>query len=444
MENDIKKTRSQLVRKLFFLVLILLLMAGSFLFGAYISNSETTVAGSINEKTAYIGKVVGKFAPAKPGRLPEDVNFDLFWETWDNIEKYYVDHDKLSEKEMFYGALKGLVASVGDPYTVFMEPKVSKEFADDMAGTFEGIGAEIGIKDDVLTIIAPLPEMPAEIAGLKAGDKVLAIDGETTMGISVDAAVNKIRGEKGTNVILTITRNGLETAEDITITRGAIFIKSIRTSLTEDNIFVIKISNFNNDTAELFNQAVREALDKNPKGIILDLRNNPGGYLETAIEVASEWIESGPIVSEKYSEEKILDHLARGRARLRGIPTIVLVNQGSASASEIVAGAMQDTKQGIIVGKKTFGKGSVQTLNDLSDGSSIKITVAKWLTPNGRSINDEGIETDVDIDFTIEDYNTGSDSQMDRAVELILHPETIDRVDKTASSTSATTTKDTE
>lgn len=439
MENNVNEKKSQIVRRLFFLVLILLLMAGSFSFGIYVSNANTPITKVINEKTAYLGSVVGKYTPVKPGKLPEDVDFNLFWETWDSIEKYYVDHDKLSEKEMFYGALKGLVASVGDPYTVFMEPKVSKEFADDMAGTFEGIGAEIGIKDDVLTIIAPLPEMPAELAGLKAGDKVLAIDGETTIGINIDAAVNKIRGEKGTNVVLTITRNGLETAEDITITRGAIFIKSIRTNMTEDNIFVIKITNFNNDTTDLFNQAVREALDKNPKGIVLDLRNNPGGYLETAIEVASEWIESGPVVSEKYNEDKIIDHLARGRARLKDVPTVVLVNQGSASASEIVAGALQDTNLGIIVGKKSFGKGSVQTLNGLSDGSSLKITVAKWLTPNGRSINDEGIEVDVDIDYGIEDYNTGNDPQMNRAIELILHPETIDRIDKTASSTASST-----
>lgn len=438
MENEEKEKRSHIVRKIFFLILILLLMAGSFSFGAYVTNTNTPFANKVNEETRYLGNVINKYSPAKIGYLSEDVDFDLFWETWDSIEKYYVDHESLSEKEMLYGALKGLVASVGDPYTVFMEPKVSKEFADDMAGTFEGIGAEIGIKDDILTIIAPLPEMPAEKAGLKAGDKVLAIDGETTMGIHIDEAVNKIRGEKGTDVVLTITRDGFDAAEDITITRGAIFIKSVSTSLNEDNIFIIKISNFNNDTTDLFNKAVREALDVNPTGIILDLRNNPGGYLETAIEVGSEWVESGPVVSEKYNEEKIIEHLAIGRARLKNIPTVVLVNQGSASASEIVAGALQDTGEAIIVGKKTFGKGSVQTLNNLSDGSSIKITVAKWLTPKGRSINDEGIQVDVDVDITLEDFNSGKDPQMDRAVELILHPETIDRVEESTSTTTST------
>ncbi|MFA6988441.1 MAG: S41 family peptidase [Candidatus Gastranaerophilaceae bacterium] len=313
---------------------------------------------------------------------------------------------------MFYGAVRGMVASLGDPYTVFMDPKISEEFSNDLAGTFEGIGAEIGIKDDVLTIIAPLADMPAEKAGLLAGDKVLEIDTVSTAGIAIDEAINKIRGPKDTEVKLLIAREG------VVVKRDKIVIKSVTTE-KKDDIFIVRISSFNDDTEKLFNEAVVKIIEANPKGIILDLRNNPGGYLDTAIEVSSEWIEEGLVVIEKYSEEKKIEHLARGRARLSGFPTVVLVNQGSASASEIVAGALQDYKFAQIVGKKTFGKGSVQTLTNLEDGSSIKITVAKWLTPLGRSINDEGIEPNEDVEFKIEDYEAGKDPQLDKALEIL-------------------------
>ena len=189
--------------------------------------------------------------------------------------------------------------------------------------------------------------------------------------------------------------------------------------MRDDKIFVITITNFNNDTTELFKQAAQEAVEKNPKGIILDLRNNPGGYLETAVDVASEWIDQGVIVSEQFNTEKKNDYLRRGRARLKDFPTVVLVNQGSASASEIVSGALKDYGKATIVGMKTFGKGSVQTLDELNDGSSVKITVAKWLTPKGNNINEQGITPDVEVDLTSEDYDKGRDPQLDKAVELL-------------------------
>jgi carboxyl-terminal processing protease len=393
--------------------------AGSGVFMSLKYRNIIPVAQRINaQEDIYVGEVNGLFEDAEKEVLGVDVDFDLFWEVWNTLKNDYVNSDELNDKKMFYGALRGLVASVGDPYTVFMDPKISQDFADDMAGTFEGIGAEIGIKGDILTIIAPLPDMPAEIAGLKAGDKVLAINGTTTMGITIDAAVNKIRGTKGTDVTLSIKRGG-EDLQDIVITRGAIVVKSVRTEMRDDGIYKIRVTNYNNDTRDSFNKAVRFAVENNPKGIILDLRNNPGGYLDTAIEMASEWVEDGLVVVEKYSEELKNEHLARGRARLKNIPTVVLVNQGSASASEIVAGALQDHGKAKIVGKQTFGKGSVQTLNNLKDGSSIKITVAKWLTPSGRSINDEGIEPDIDIDLKIDDYNEDIDPQIEKAVEIL-------------------------
>lgn len=237
--------------------------------------------------------------------------------------------------------------------------------------------------------------------------------------MTVDEAVSKIRGPKNTKVMLTIIREGLKEAKDIEITRDSIVVSSVRTETKDKGVFVIKIMNFNDDTESAFNDAVRSALDGSAKGIILDLRNNPGGYLDTAIEVASEWIEEGPIVSEQYGDGNKIDHLARGRARLKGVPTVVLVNEGSASASEIVSGALQDAGAAKLVGKKTFGKGSVQSLTNLKDGSSIKITIAKWLTPKGRSINEEGVAVDYDIDLSSDDYEKNLDPQMDGAMELL-------------------------
>jgi carboxyl-terminal processing protease len=415
---------------------VLILMWVSFGAGVYMTGKSDLLKDLAKEEVVYIGEVIGKYSSQPEDKVSQDIDFDIFWDVWDTLNGLYVDQDKISDKKLFYGALRGMVAAVGDPYTVFMDPKIAHDFQNDLAGTFEGIGAEIGIKKDILTIIAPLPDMPAETAGLKAGDLVLAIDGESTAGIFIDEAVNKIRGPEGTDVVLTISREGMEEVQDFTITRGKIVVKSVRTSLREDNIYVVKITNFNEDTKNLFNRAIREIIEKNPEGIVLDLRNNPGGFLDTAIEMASEWVDNRIVVVEKYSEDKKIEHLARGRARLAPFPTVVLVNQGSASASEIVSGALQDHGKATIVGQITFGKGSVQTLTDFEDGSSVKVTVAKWLTPSGRSINDEGIEPDIMVELTQEDYANNEDPQLDRAVDILLGKESVEDTD------TATTTVD--
>jgi len=427
----VENKRNKWSKRIALIVLILVLMAASFGSGLYISQKSEVIKKLAEKEVVYLGNLIGKYGGGRDDIFKQDVNFNLFWEVWDTLEKEYVDKNKLNDKEMFYGALKGLVASLDDPYTVFMDPKLSREFADDLAGTFEGIGAEIGIRKEVLTIIAPLEGMPAAKAGLSAGDKVYAINGEATTGMTVDEAVSKIRGPKGTDVTLTIFKEGSDAAKDVVITRGVIIVKSIKTETVssagaggsqekkDNDIFVLKISNFNNDTLELFNKAVQEILAKNPKGIVLDLRNNPGGYLDTAIELASEWVDDGIIVTEKFSEEKKNEYFSRGRARLKDYPTVVLVNRGSASASEILSGALRDYKKATIVGEQTFGKGSVQTLREFGDGSSIKITVAKWLTPNGDSINDAGIKPDIEIKMTDKDYEENKDPQMDKAIEIL-------------------------
>ncbi|MDO8592179.1 MAG: S41 family peptidase [bacterium] len=401
------------------ILLALVLMSASFGAGSIMAQKNEFVKQASVKQAAYAGQVYNKYVTAPNNKLTQDVDFNLFWKIWDLLKEKYVDKNQLGDKQMFYGALRGLAEASGDPYTVFMEPKLAKEFASDLAGTFEGIGAEIGKKNDIITIIAPLADMPAEKAGLKAGDKIYAIDGKTTAGLAVDEAVSKIRGVGGTQVTLTIVRDGFDQAKDFTITRGVIVVKSVRTLMRDDKIFVITITNFNDDTSGLFKAAARKAVELNPGGIILDLRNDPGGYLETAIDVASEWIDKGVVVTEKFTQDKKNEYLTRGTARLKNFPTVVLVNQGSASASEIVAGALKDYGKATLVGEKTFGKGSVQTLEELQDGSSLKITVAKWYTPKDVNINAQGIMPDVEVKFTVDDYNKNKDPQMDKAVEIL-------------------------
>lgn len=340
----------------------------------------------------------------------------LFWEAWQIVANNYVDKSKLDGKKLFYGSMKGLVEATGDPYSVFMTPEENKEFTTDLSGKFEGIGAEIGLKNEIITVISPLEGMPAEFAGIKAGDQIIKIDGDITVGFSVMQAVNKIRGAKGTTVKLTIFRQNSDKPLEFTITRDVIIVKSVRTEMTKDNIFVIRVSSFNDDTERLFSEAVSEAQVKKPRGIILDLRNNPGGYLNTAISMASFWVKDNIVVMERYGDGNTTNHSSVGEASLLGLKTVVLVNEGSASASEIVAGALQDYGLATIVGTKTFGKGSVQVLKELSDGSSIKVTAAKWLTPKGKSIDQQGVTPDVIINIDAKDK---VDQQRLRAISII-------------------------
>ncbi len=386
--------------------LILLIISLAFFAGIYVNDQKH------NRALANAGGEDGI-------SLPRNVDFSLYWRVWQSLKDNYVDKDKIDESELFYGSLRGMVESVGDPYTSFLDPKENKQFQDDLSGSFEGIGAEIGLRNEVITVIAPLEGTPAQKAGIKAGDQIYAIDGATTLNMSVEAAVRLIRGKKGTEVTLNIYRSGESDTKDYVIKRDLIVIKSVTTERRADNIYVIKISAFNSDTKGLFDNAVKEIVAQKPTGIILDLRNNPGGYLDTAVDMASEWIDKGTIVIEKFSDSEKNEYLGKNRARLRGIKTVVLVNKGSASASEIVAGALKDNNQGIVIGEKTFGKGSVQTLLDLEDGSAIKITVAKWLTPKGISINEQGITPNEEVKLTTEDWENDRDPQFDRAVAII-------------------------
>jgi carboxyl-terminal processing protease len=348
----------------------------------------------------------------------QNIDFNLYWEVWDGLKNNFVDKNKIKDEDLFYGSLKGMAAAAGDPYTVFMDPQDAQTFSNDLAGTFQGIGAEVGMRSDVITVIAPLDGTPAKKAGLLAGDKIYAVDGVSTLGLTIDQAVSKIRGPQGTTVTLTIIR-GKDKPRDIKITRSVIMVKSVTTEMRPDGIFVIRVSNFNDDTAGLFGQAVTAAVAKKPKGIILDLRNNPGGYLDTAVAMASEWVKAGPVVAEQFGDNHRNEYPSNGLARLANFPTVVLVNGGSASASEILAGALRDYKKATLVGEKTFGKGSVQTLDDLSDGAVLKVTVAKWLTPAGDFINEKGITPSVVVPLTQSDLDKNLDPQFAKAVQLL-------------------------
>lgn len=412
------------LRKIFVTYGLIFAMVLVFVAGWALGSSNPTVATIKTENGDIVetGSVEGK-KTAPPSWLTKDVEFDIFWQVWEKIQGDFVEQP-VAEPELFYGALRGMVASLGDPYSVFLEPQDAEEFTEELAGRFEGIGAEIGIKNGRLTIVSPLPESPAEQAGILAGDKVFAIDGYDTTDINLDDAVNRIRGEKGTEVTLTILRPDETELRDIAITRDTIRIFSVSHEIKETpngkKIGYIKISNFHEDTSTRFRQAVTELLAEGPDGFILDLRNNPGGFLDRSIDVASYWVPAGEVVvMEKFSDKNQQTHLAAGNDELSNFPTVVLVNGGSASGSEIVAGALKDHDLATLVGQTTFGKGSVQDLTEFADGSAVKLTIARWLTPDGITIDTEGIIPDEEIELTEEDYNNDRDPQLDRALEIL-------------------------
>lgn len=401
------------LRRLIILIIVALGLAGSSFYVGFLVANHSAQAIRPSEASLDLSKL----------NLPKaDFDSKLFNKVWNLVNKNYVDHDQLDQKQLFYGALKGMVAATGDPYTVFLEPEDNEAFQSDVSGKFEGIGAEIGLKDELITIIAPLDDMPAQKAGLRAGDKIAEIDGASTLGLTVDQAVKKIRGPEDTSVTLTIVREGVKEPFKVTVKRGVITIKSVKTSV-KDGVTIIKISNFSENTDAEFNQALADLLAKQPatKQLIIDLRNNPGGYLDVAVNMIGRWIGDQVAVIERYSQDQETPHQAKGPASLRDFQTVVLVNEGSASASEILAGALQDYRLAVLVGAQTFGKGSVQTLEELPDGSAVKITAAKWLTPLGRSINKEGIKPDLEVKPTEAELKAGQDPQLTKALEVLKH-----------------------
>lgn len=349
-----------------------------------------------------------------------NTDFSLFWDAWGLIKDKYVDANSLSNQDLVNGAISGLVGATKDPYSVFFPPSEAKQFNQDISGQFSGIGAEIGIKDNQIVVVAPLKNSPAEQAGLKAGDAILQIDSTSTVGMTVDDAVKFIRGPRGSIVKLTVMRKGSPDPIAITIKRDVIQVPTLDWKIKENNVVYIHLYNFYDTAPFLFYQAALKIAASNPSGIILDLRDNPGGYLDAGINIAGWFLKpSEVVVRERFRSGDDQIYPASGSGLFKDIPVVVLVNQGSASASEIVTGALRDDRGIKVIGQKSFGKGTVQELDSLKDGSLIKITIAHWLTPSGLLIDKNGITPDFQIDLTDADTKAGRDPQLDKALQVI-------------------------
>lgn len=351
--------------------------------------------------------------------LPARLDYSSVNEVYQALKRKY--DGELSEDKLINGMKKGLVEAAGDTYTTFMDADSAKVFNEQLSGSFSGIGAELGKEGNDITVIAPISGFPAEKAGLKAKDIIVSIDGQEATGLSVDEAVKRIRGEKGTSVKLVIVRNSTERKE-LTIVRDTITIPSVESKVVDGNIGYIQVTRFSTDTSDLVSAAVNDFKSKNIKGIVLDLRNNPGGYLNAAVDVSSEWLKEGQLVVEEKRDGKVTqDYKALSTGVVQGVSTVVLINEGSASASEITAGALKDNNAATIIGVKSFGKGSVQEVTNFNNGSLLKVTVARWFTPNGKNIDKEGIEPDIKVELTEDNIKSGVDTQLDAAKQHLLN-----------------------
>ncbi len=348
----------------------------------------------------------------------KDINFSLFWTAWDKLSAAYLDKTALKPQEMIYGAIRGMVASAGDPYTVFLSPEENKEAKEDLNGAFEGVGIQLGYRDGYLAVIAPLSGMPAEKTGVRAGDLILKVNDQETTGMTLPEAVRLIRGPRGTAVKLTLLHQGEEEPYEVSIVRATIIIPSVELDFPKENIAHLKLTRFGDRTTDEWDKAVSEIVSHQPtvKGVILDLRNNPGGYLSGSVFIASEFLSSGVVVQQEdangFREGYSVDRVGK----ITQQQLVVLVNQGSASASEIVAGALQERGRAIIVGEETFGKGTIQEAENLPGGAGLHITTARWLLPSGKSIDKNGVIPDNQI---VDDLETEKDEQLQEAIKTL-------------------------
>ncbi|MEK7603707.1 MAG: S41 family peptidase [Patescibacteria group bacterium] len=403
------------------LILILAIVMGTGFAGGVFFERSNGAAG--NPVKILLNKDLGQ---------PDSVDFSLFWDSWNSLHNKYVDQNALDTQKLLYGAIQGMVDSVGDPYTVFFEPPQSKKFQEEISGSFGGIGIEIGKREGILTIIAPIKNTPAYKAGLQAGDKIMEIDGKTTSDLSIEEAVNLIRGKRGMPVVLTVTSNGAD-AREVKIIRDTIKIPTVEWQMLESNgkkVAYLQLFTFNQNIDSEFKKAAQEILNSEAERLIIDLRNNPGGLLDSAVNIAGWFLDKDQIVTvEAFGNGSKNEFKSSGNGSLKIYPTAIIINGGSASASEILAGALRDNKGIKLVGEKTFGKGSVQELEKFKDGSSLKITIAKWLTPSGTSISDKGIEPDIKVLLPKEEIEKGKldfklgepgkDPQLDKAIDLL-------------------------
>lgn len=405
---------------LIFLVAIGIAFGVGFKSGTFATGTESQVAGVIHMTD-------GK---------PDSVDFASFWKAWSILNEKFAG-TSTTDQEKVYGAISGLTSSLGDPYTTFFPPKEAKEFASQIAGNFQGVGMEVGIKDGKLAVVAPIKDAPADKAGVRAGDFILKIDDTDSIDMTTDEAVGLIRGKAGTKVKLTLAREGLKAPLEISITRATIDLPTVKTTkkdevasgdtsggtgLRKDGIFVISLYSFSANSANLFRGALKEFIDTGSHKLVLDLRGNPGGYLEAAVDMASWFLpKEAVVVSEEFGKGRE-GHVYKSKGYdifNDSLKMVILIDGGSASASEILAGALSENGVATLVGTKSFGKGSVQELIDLTPDTSLKVTIAKWLTPKGHSISKLGITPEYVVPLTEEDFKAKKDPQMDKAVELL-------------------------
>ena len=360
----------------------------------------------------------------KETAVETEADFAPFWKVWNTINEKYPQASSVTDQEKIYGAISGLMGSLNDPYSVFFTPEEAKTFEEEIAGNFSGVGMEVGLKDKILTVISPLKNTPAYRANIKPGDKILKIDNKLTADLSVEESIKLIRGEKGTTVTLTLFREGNQEPIEIKLVRDTINIPTLDTELRPDGIFVIKLYTFSANSANLFRNAIKTFTQSKSDKLVLDLRGNPGGYLDSAVDISSWFLPSGKtVVIENYGEDKEQEiYRSRGYNILSDkLKFVILIDGGSASASEIVAGALQDHKRAKLVGSQSFGKGSVQEALKITPDTLLKITVAKWLTPNGNLIAEKGLTPDYKVEATPKDASEKTDPQMRKAVELLLN-----------------------
>lgn len=365
----------------------------------------------------------------KDGQVRQMIDFSPFWKSWSILDEKFVSSSTSTDptgstnaQERVWGAIQGMVESMGDPYTTFFPPVESEIFESDISGNFEGVGIEIGVRDGVLTVVAPLKNTPAYKAGMKAGDKIIQIDGTSTEKMGVDQAVKLIRGKGGTKVTFIVVREGVAEPITIPVIRGTIDIPTIESSLRTDGIYVIKLFNFSAISPNLFRNSLREFVRSGSNKLILDLRGNPGGYLEASIDMASWFLPSGAVVVKedyKKSTEPVV-HRSKGYDIFSNrLKMVVLIDGGSASASEILAGALQENGVAQLVGTQSFGKGSVQELVKVTPDTSLKVTIARWLTPKDHSISAGGLTPDHVVKLDEASFKKGIDTQMNKAVEIV-------------------------
>jgi len=407
--------------------ILLYLSIAVFLFGSGYKVAEWKIKNTSRDQLTYT--VFNAQNNLPKNTKAKNIDFSLFWDTWEEVEKKYVDQGKIDPQNMFYGSIKGMVASVDDPYTFFLTPKENEQSKADLGGKFEGIGAQLGLKENHIVIIAPLKDSPAEKAGILAGDFILKVDGESTEKWTLTQTVSKIRGPHDTKVVLTVARASGE--KDIPITRQEIKVPSVEVTYEKiqgKTVALLKLSQFGETTNNEWEKAAVEISnkwkDREIAGLVLDVRGNPGGYLESSVFIASEFLPKGETVVKQEttsSDDRVYNVKRNGM--LLDIPLVVLINQGSASASEILAGALRDHKRATLVGLKSFGKGSVQEAIDLRDGAGLHVTIAKWLLPNGEWINGKGIEPEYPVELKIDEGNTltnDKDTQLQKALELVI------------------------